>query len=361
MTNPQDPDFFEVLSGKQKGHPVAENLRESLLAQAETIKQAENAPPEKLPDYEQARIDAIKKQLFESGVFEQGRPSEPTWLSKFFDLFKFDFVSQNWGAGFAVAASVMVVSFIVFQQPTTDTPTNIIQEMETTRGGPSTELVQTENESTKADDIQREQRKRYASQQYQQRKNAYQQGQLPNAGYSKPRSYINERIEKKIDPIEPDDSITDENTQIASETDSQPSEPDISIAEPETQIASEQESAPKVEQYAKAEQQQSAGIASGKLSELFLGISGSKSPKQHGLAFVDKNPEGKVSALQENLTQVGADVVVAQINDDTWIVEVSVPYGTKLEAIKKQMAKEGFSPQVIAKNPPYEIRVQREK
>lgn len=121
------PDFFETLAGNQSGHPNAEVLREALQSQARTIKQAENALPEKLPDYEQAKIDALKKQLIKTGVFKQSPPGEALLLEKFLNLFKFNFTNPNWGAGFtvgvgvgagfAVAASVVLLSFIALQQP----------------------------------------------------------------------------------------------------------------------------------------------------------------------------------------------------------------------------------------------------
>lgn len=113
-------DFFEILAGHGKGHPTAEAMREALQDEANTIQEAETAKPEKLPDYEIARLDAVKKQLIDAGVFAQRSNGETSWLSRFFDRFKSNFVSQNWGAGFAVTAGILVVSTIVLQQPKTD-------------------------------------------------------------------------------------------------------------------------------------------------------------------------------------------------------------------------------------------------
>lgn len=122
MAFPQDHGhhFFEVLAGREKGQPIAEELREALLAESEIIKQVESAKPEKLPDYEIARLDAVKKQLFETGIFKKPSNTQPSWLSRFLDQFKSNFVSQNWGAGFAVTAGILVVSTIVLQQPETN-------------------------------------------------------------------------------------------------------------------------------------------------------------------------------------------------------------------------------------------------
>ena len=122
MTSQSDKqtDFFEVLAGHEKGHPTAQELREALQAEAETIKQAEKTQTEKVPDYEIARLDAVKKQLIETGIFKQPSNTQPSWLSRFLDQFKSNFVSQNWGAGFAVTAGILVVSTIVLQQPETN-------------------------------------------------------------------------------------------------------------------------------------------------------------------------------------------------------------------------------------------------
>lgn len=110
-------DFFEILAGHGKGHPTAEALREALQDEAKTIQEAKTAKLEKLPDDEIARLAAVKKQLIDAGVFAKRSGGENSWLSRFFDQFKSNFVSQNWGAGLAVTASVLIVSTILLQQP----------------------------------------------------------------------------------------------------------------------------------------------------------------------------------------------------------------------------------------------------
>jgi len=113
----KEHDFFEILAGHGKGHPTAEAMREALQDEANTIQEAETAKLEKLPDYEMARLAAVKKQLIDAGVFAQRSGGNNSWLSRFFDLFKSNFVSQNWGAGLAITASVLFVSTILLQQP----------------------------------------------------------------------------------------------------------------------------------------------------------------------------------------------------------------------------------------------------
>ncbi|HOY70228.1 MAG TPA: hypothetical protein PL131_11220 [Methylotenera sp.] len=141
MANTKETDFFETLAGRESGHPVADNLREALQAEAETIKNAENAKSEKLPDYEQARMDAVKKQLLEAGVLKQPSNTEPSWLSRFFNQFKSNFVAHNWGAGLAITASVLIVSTILLQQPNPIVDTG---DLDTVRGG-NTQTILTDN------------------------------------------------------------------------------------------------------------------------------------------------------------------------------------------------------------------------
>lgn len=113
----KEHDFFEILAGHGKGHPTAEAMREALQDEANTIQEAETAKLEKLPDYEMARLAAVKKQLIDAGVFAQQSGGETYWLSRFLNRFKSNFVSQNWGAGLAITASVLLVSTILLQQP----------------------------------------------------------------------------------------------------------------------------------------------------------------------------------------------------------------------------------------------------
>lgn len=204
----KEHDFFEILAGHGKGHPTAEAMRDALQDEANTIKEAESAQPEKLPDYEIARLDAVKKQLIQSGVFKQNSRNEPSWLRKFFDLFTFNFASKNWGAGFAVTAGIVVVSAIMLQQPKTD------------------------------------------------------------IGF---------------DP------------------------------------------------------------------EAIRGV--------NGMVITSNQPNETVEKLKTTLTNAGAEVVVAQINDAEWTLEISVSDKTKLEAVKGLLAKAGLK---VSGEPPYQVSVKKE-
>lgn len=116
----KEHNFFEILAGHGKGHTTAEAMRDALQDEAKTIQEAESTQTEKLPDYEIARLDALKKQLIEIGIFKKPTNTQPSWLSQLFDQFKPGFVSQNWTTGFAVTACILVVSTIILQQPKTD-------------------------------------------------------------------------------------------------------------------------------------------------------------------------------------------------------------------------------------------------
>lgn len=113
----KEHDFFEILAGHGKGQHTAEAMREALQDEANTIQEAETAKLEKLPDYEIARLDAVKKQLIDAGVFAQQSGGKTSRLSCFFDQFKSNFVSQHWSTGLAITASVLIVSTILLQQP----------------------------------------------------------------------------------------------------------------------------------------------------------------------------------------------------------------------------------------------------
>lgn len=156
MTNPQEPDFFETLAGKQKGHAVAEALREAIQAETDTIKQAGNANLEKLPDYEMARLEVIKKQLIRDGVLKQNAITKPSTISIFLAKLKKSFSNSNWAAGFSVTASILVVSTILFrQQPAIDDSFNPdairgSQEQIITMTDPQNELKTLEEKLTNA-------------------------------------------------------------------------------------------------------------------------------------------------------------------------------------------------------------------
>lgn len=124
-----DNDFFETLAGKKDNQAAAKDLRETLIEEANTIKEAENTQHEPIPASEKAKLDAAKQALIEKGIFKPQAPTNKPPKKSISDFFSSFFSMSNMG-GLATAASVLLVSFIVINNQ----PKNPMDDIGAIRG-----------------------------------------------------------------------------------------------------------------------------------------------------------------------------------------------------------------------------------
>lgn len=138
-----DEQFFEVAAGRQRGQPGAEALREALLAEARTVKEAEAASTDTLTASERAQMESLRSKVLEAGGFEPQRRSSRAsshGANRFRELLA---EIGRWVLGdsmlrpAALAAALFLMTAVVWQayQPMGD------DEAEGMRGGPSHALV----------------------------------------------------------------------------------------------------------------------------------------------------------------------------------------------------------------------------
>lgn len=376
LANTQQHDFFESVAGNATGQPVAESIREALQAEAETIKQANIALPEKLTEHELAIANALKVQLIEAGIFKQSNSTEPKWLRRLASLFKFNFATQNWVAGFAVAASVMIICTIIIKQSVNDLGPSIKSDVATASGAPSAKYAQIERKNSETQDT---------LQSSTDAQSHLEMKETPTTNYA----YNNNKNQKSVNIPQ---TTAEENTKSSNKTMPQSTEPDTSAIEEKTSIASNAENShtdlkPDVNTQVGSEAKhqpsdEKSVIAENTpprdISKIFRGeIAGlysrdklekannndrrastkSKidSLPQNVFSILDTSPKKKADDLRDRFSAIGADVAISQSNDDEWIVDVSMPDPSRLGAIKKLMIDEGFHQKSIENGPPYKI------
>src|SRR5437773_10825210 len=68
-------DYFDALAGRKPGGPGAAALREALLAQGRTLREAEQASAADLDADERAKMDALKQRLLAAGAWRSAEPA----------------------------------------------------------------------------------------------------------------------------------------------------------------------------------------------------------------------------------------------------------------------------------------------
>lgn len=151
-TERETDDYFEALAGRAPHGSGADALRDALLAEARTLREAEAARAEDLGVAERAEMDGIKRRLIAAGAFRASVPVQPPhpWTRWIGGLFKGLFDS-NWQRPLAVAAGLVVATVIVLRlDPGLDA-----DDPSTTLRGPAVSEIEAADAAARSAELER--------------------------------------------------------------------------------------------------------------------------------------------------------------------------------------------------------------
>lgn len=137
--------FYDVAAGRRDGLPGAQSLRDALLAEARTVREAENETVDQLSSAQRAQMDAIRLRLMQAGVFAPAAPSHQPSRTARTGSAPASLLAQwtRWALGdgwyrpVALAAALMLCTAVVWRMlpPVGDS------ESEVMRGGATTAIA----------------------------------------------------------------------------------------------------------------------------------------------------------------------------------------------------------------------------